>query len=595
GEGTAEPAPLPLVLSARTPTALAARARQLADRGPDRAPQDIARSLATTRSTFEHRAVVVSGTREALTALADGRPTADVVSGTATARGGHAFLFTGQGAQRIGMAREWYAAFPEFARALDEVCVHFEEPLRRTVRELLLAEEPVEPVAVEAEKHAAGPGPMSVTDTAFAQPALFAVEVALFRLLAAWDVRPTHLVGHSIGELTAAHVAGVLSLRDACRLVAARGRLLGALPGGGAMVSVQASEETVLPLLAGHEDRVAIAAVNGPASVVLSGAADILTPVVAALRDRGHRTRPLRVSHAFHSPLVDPALDAFRAVAEEIDYQVPHLPVVSGVTGRLADPADLCSAGYWVRQLRDAVRFHDAVSTLRAAGVTDFCELGPDTVLASAAAECLAAGGAEREAGTLTVSVARRGRPAVRTLLTALAELHVRGRDVAWARMTAGGLSVDLPTSPFEHRRLWLEPGRGGRGGSSAAPGQRPLDHPLLGAGVELPGDQGMVCTGQVSAAGATGWLGDHAVLGTVLLPGAALLDMALRAGREVGSPRVEELTVEVPLVVPRDAAVPLRVVVSGPEPGTGQRSVELYAPQPGGEGQEPSWTRHAT
>ncbi|MEU7230545.1 type I polyketide synthase [Streptomyces chrestomyceticus] len=595
GEGTAEPAPLPLVLSARTPTALAARARQLADRWPDRAPQDIARSLATTRSTFEHRAVVVSGTREALTALADGRPTADVVSGTATARGGHAFLFTGQGAQRIGMAREWYAAFPEFARALDEVCVHFEEPLRRTVRELLLAEEPVEPVAVEAEKHAAGPGPMSVTDTAFAQPALFAVEVALFRLLAAWDVRPTHLVGHSIGELTAAHVAGVLSLRDACRLVAARGRLLGALPGGGAMVSVQASEETVLPLLAGHEDRVAIAAVNGPASVVLSGAADILTPVVAALRDRGHRTRPLRVSHAFHSPLVDPALDAFRAVAEEIDYQVPHLPVVSGVTGRLADPADLCSAGYWVRQLRDAVRFHDAVSTLRAAGVTDFCELGPDTVLASAAAECLAAGGAEREAGTLTVSVARRGRPAVRTLLTALAELHVRGRDVAWARMTAGGLSVDLPTYPFEHRRLWLEPGRGGRGGSSAAPGQRPLDHPLLGAGVELPGDQGMVCTGQVSAAGATGWLGDHAVLGTVLLPGAALLDMALRAGREVGSPRVEELTVEVPLVVPRDAAVPLRVVVSGPEPGTGQRSVELYAPQPGGEGQEPSWTRHAT
>ncbi|WP_371858783.1 type I polyketide synthase [Streptomyces chrestomyceticus] len=599
GPGPAEPAPLPLVLSARTPTALAARARQLADRWPDRAPQDIARSLATTRSTFEHRAVVVSGTREALAALADGRPTPDVVSGTATARGGHAFLFTGQGAQRIGMAREWYAAFPEFARALDEVCAHFEEPLRRTVRELLLAEEPVEPVAVEPvavepEKHAAGPGPVSVTDTAFAQPALFAVEVALFRLLAAWDIRPTHLVGHSIGELTAGHVAGVLSLRDACRLVAARGRLLGALPGGGAMVSVQASEETVLPLLAGHEDRVAVAAVNGPASVVLSGAADALTPVVAALRDRGHRTRPLRVSHAFHSPLVDPVLDAFRAVAEEIDYQVPHLPVVSGVTGRLADPADLCSAGYWVRQVRDAVRFHDAVSTLRAAGVTDFCELGPDTVLATSAAECLAAGGAEQEAGTLTVSVARRGRPAVRTLLTALAELHVRGRDVEWARMVAGGLSVDLPTYPFEHRRLWLEPGRGR---SAAAPGQRTLDHPLLGAGVELPGGQGMVCTGQVSAAGATGWLGDHAVLGTVLLPGAALLDMALRAGREVDSPRVEELTVEVPLVVPRDAAVPLRVVVSGPEPGTGQRSVEMYARQPGdgGEGREPSWTRHAT
>ncbi|WP_371859008.1 type I polyketide synthase [Streptomyces paromomycinus] len=634
GGGPAEPAPLPLVLSARTPTALAARARQLADRWPDRAPQDIARSLATTRSTFEHRAVVVSGSREALTALADGRPTPDVVSGTATARGGHAFLFTGQGAQRIGMAREWYTAFPEFARALDEVCAHFEEPLRRAVRELLLAGEPVavdpvdarpvavepvvvHPVAVEPERHAAGPGPVTdgiprqspLTDTAFAQPALFAVEVALFRLLAAWHVRPTHLVGHSIGELTAAHVAGVLPLRDACRLVAARGRLLGALPGGGAMVSVQASEGTVLPLLAGHEDRVAVAAVNGPASVVLSGAADALTPVVAALRERGHRTRPLRVSHAFHSPLVEPALDAFRAVAEEIDYQVPDLPVVSGVTGRLADPADLCSAGYWVRQLRGAVRFHDAVTTLRAAGVTDFCELGPDTVLATAAAECLAAGGAEQEAGTLTVSVARRGRPAVRTLLTALAELHVRGRGVEWARMVTDGLPVDLPTYPFEHRRLWLEPGRGGRGGSSAAPGQRPLDHPLLDAGVELPGDQGMVCTGQVSAAGATGWLGDHTVLGTVLLPGAALLDMALRAGREVGSPRVEELTVEVPLIVPRDAAVPLRVVVSGPEPGTGQRSVEMYALPPrdgrgngsvsrdgdGSTGQELSWTRHAT
>ncbi|MEU2792359.1 SDR family NAD(P)-dependent oxidoreductase [Streptomyces sp. NPDC007100] len=607
-DGSAEVAPL--VLSARTPTALAAHARRVADRCREYAPRDLAHSLATTRSMFEHRAVVISGTREALTALADGTPTPGIVSGITAPRGGLAFLFTGQGAQRPGMAQEWYETFPVFARALDEVCAHFEEPLRRTLRALLLTEPTPEPEPTPSPDHAPEPGheaepdttPLTepdaspLTDTAFAQPALFAVGVALFRLLESWGVRPTHLVGHSIGELTAAHVAGVLPLPDACRLVAARGRLLGALPAGGAMVSVQAPEEAVLPLLAGHAGQVAVAAVNSPASVVLSGAADALAPVVAALRDRGHRTRPLRVSHAFHSPLVDPALDAFRDVAEGIDYQVPSLPVVSGVTGRPADPADLCSAGYWVRQLREAVRFRDAVAAARTAGVTDFCELGPDTVLATAAAECLAAGGEEQEAGTLTVSVARRGRPAVRTLLTALAELHVRGREVGWDRMLAGGRQVDLPTYPFEHRRLWLEPDHGGgRRGAAARLGQRSLGHPLLGAGVELPGNQGMVFTGRISAAGATAWLNDHAVLGTVLLPGAALLDMALRAGREVGSPQVEELTVEVPLIVPRGATVPLRVVVGGPEPGTRQRPVEIFARRAGDEtGREPAWVRHA-
>ncbi|QKV75038.1 acyltransferase domain-containing protein [Amycolatopsis sp. Hca4] len=406
----------PLVpLSARSATALRAQAERL--RGVDAAPQDLAYSLAFTRATHDHRAVLVAGGDEldrALGVLADGGSDAAVVTGTADRDALLAVLFTGQGAQRVGMGRALYNRFPVYAEAFDAVCAHFGPELRAAFDDASLLDR-----------------------TEFTQPALFAVEVALFRLVSSWGVRPDFVAGHSIGEISAAHVAGVLSLEDACRLVAARASLMQALPVGGAMVSIAAPEGDVE-----LSEGVSIAAVNGPESVVISGDEAAVLEIAA----RFAKTKRLKVSHAFHSPLMDPMLDEFRAVAETLTYHPAEIPVVSNVTGALAEPF---TADYWVRHVREAVRFADGVSTLEAAGVGVFLELGPDGVLSS-----LVPGTA--------IPALRRDRDEERTLFTALARLHVSGVDLDWASLYAGsaGRAVPLPTYPFEHRRYWLEPAR---------------------------------------------------------------------------------------------------------------------------------------
>ncbi|NBH03120.1 acyltransferase domain-containing protein, partial [Amycolatopsis sp. SID8362] len=385
---------------------------------------DVGHSLATGRSAFDHRAVVLADdaedARRLLTALADGEPSASVVEGTA-GHGRTAFLFAGQGAQRLGMGRELYGAYPVFAEALDAVL----DGLAGSVREVLFGAD------------------ADVLDrTEFAQPALFAVEVALFRLLESWGVRPDFLAGHSIGEIAAAHVAGVLSLADACTLVEARGRLMQALPSGGVMVSVRAAEADVTPLLV---DGVAIAAVNGPESVVLSGEED----AVLALAEKFEKAKRLKVSHAFHSPLMDPMLDEFRAVVEGLEFAEPRIPVVSTVTGALT--GEFSSPEYWVNHVRAAVRFGDAVTALAAAGVTTFAELGPDGVASALAEENLGGHPA------VLVPLLRRDRDERTAVLTALARLHVAGVPAGWAGFFTGARRVDLPTYPFEHQRFWPE------------------------------------------------------------------------------------------------------------------------------------------
>jgi acyl transferase domain-containing protein/acyl carrier protein len=445
---------VPVVLSARTPAALAAQAGPWADRltGPDAPPLvDVGWSSAVSRAALEHRAVVLAADAAALDAglraLAAGDDSPLVVTGAVNPRPKVAYLFSGQGAQRPGMGRELYEAFPVFAAALDEVCAVLDPHLPGPLRPVLFAEPGT-------------PGAELLDRTEYTQAAIFAVEVALFRLLSAWGVRPDAVAGHSIGEFAAAHAAGVLSLADAAELVAARGRLMQALPDGGAMCAVAATEAEVLASLGDHADRVCVAAVNGPAAVVLSGAGDAVEELAAQWAARGVRTRRLTVSHAFHSPLMDPVLDDLAAVAARLEHRAPTVPMVSTVTGAPVDAAELGDPAYWVRHARDAVRFADAVAALRTQGCTGYVEIGPDGVLTALTRAVLAedapAGGRE----PLVVPTLRKDRPEPAALLRAVAALHAHGVGPDWSALYAGvgARRVDLPTYVFDRQRYWPEP-----------------------------------------------------------------------------------------------------------------------------------------
>ncbi|WP_159056423.1 type I polyketide synthase, partial [Streptomyces sp. DSM 15324] len=426
---------VPWVVSARSRAALRAQAGRLAEFVADAGVLDVAGvggALVRSRSVFEHRAVVWGADRAELLAglgaVAAGESAAGVVTGEVGEGGRTAFLFAGQGSQRLGMGRELYEEYPVFADAFDAVCAHLDADLEVSLSEVVFGQ--------EAER---------LNRTEYAQPALFALEVALFRLLESWGVRPDVLAGHSIGEIAAAHVAGVWSLADACRLVAARGRLMQALPEGGAMAAVQASEDEVLPLLG---DEVGIAAVNGPRSVVISGASEWVEEIAEHFRGQGRKVTALRVSHAFHSPLMEPMLDDFRAVAEELSYERPQLPVVSTVTGAPVTD-ELMSPQYWVEHVRRTVRFADAVATLAGQTVTRFLELGPDGTLATLAQD--SATGDDR----LFVPVLRKDRPEVGALVAAVAAVFAGGAEVDWSALFPADGWVELPTYAFQHRRYW--------------------------------------------------------------------------------------------------------------------------------------------
>ncbi|EST20286.1 hypothetical protein N566_28255, partial [Streptomycetaceae bacterium MP113-05] len=549
---------LPAVLwpvSAKTAAGVAAQAARLtadASADHDRQPADVGYSLATTRAALEHRAVAV-GTgpgelRAALTALAAGETDAPGVVRGRTVGGPVAFMFSGQGSQQAGMGRDLYTAFPVFATALDEVCAHFDSGGGPALRGVMFEDGEL------------------LDRTEHTQPALFALEVALYRLLEHWGVRPDHLVGHSIGELAAAHVAGALSLSDACRLVAARGRLMQALPAGGAMVAVRATEDEVAPLLG---DGVSLAAVNSTGSVVLSGDEDAVLRAAGEFADR--TTRRLTVSHAFHSARMDPMLRDFRAVAESVEHRTPRVPVVSNLTGEVVEEF---TADHWVRHVREAVRFAGGVATLRSLGTRRFVELGPSGPLSAAVAD-------DVPGECVVQPLQGKDTPGTTALLQGLARLWTAGVPVDWHRFHegTGAGRVDLPTYAFQHRRLWLD-----------VPITRPDDadaHAFLGAGRDRADAGGTVFHGELSVR-THPWLADHRVAGRILVPGTAFLELALRAGALTDCPRVDELVLAAPLALEETGRVALQVVV-GAADEAGHRTVTGYART----GDDAPWTRH--
>ncbi|PWK63506.1 polyketide synthase 12 [Streptomyces sp. CG 926] len=579
-ESAAPTAPLPvtpLLLSAHDEDALRAQADRLVGWLRDRhevPATDVAHSLATRRAGLEFRAAVVSDDHEeavsALAAFAAGDTPRALLRGTA-GEGALAVLFPGQGSQRPGMGQELYAAFPAFARAFDEVCAHVDPLLGRPLRESVFSG-----------------GRDELDRTAVTQPALFALEVALFRLLESWGVVPDYLLGHSVGEISAAHVAGVLNLADASRLVTARGRLMQALPAGGAMLAVQAQEHeaaaAVTAVLGDRAHTVDIAAVNGPRSVVLSGTAEGIKALTAHFAEAGRRIRALGVSHAFHSSLMEPMLDEFAELVDGLTFAPPRIPVVSNLTGAVLGADEIADPRYWVRHARHTVRFADGIAALADAGVTGLLELGPDATLTTMAEDCPGL----PEEGVRT-SLLRRDRPEPQALLTALAAAHVHGVTVDWNAVFegTGARAADLPTYAFQRTAYWPSESGTERGDVSSA-GLESVGHPLLGAMVSQASGGDVLFTGEISLT-AQPWLADHRILDAALFPGTGFLELALWAGERLDAGHVEELVVHSPLILPDLGAVTVQVAVGGAT-DTGHRPVTVYSRPSAGT----AWTKHA-
>ncbi|MFI9274493.1 type I polyketide synthase [Kitasatospora sp. NPDC052896] len=575
-EPESEPGPTSWPLSARSPAALRAQAARLHEQlagdavgGPG--PRAVARALALGRSAFAERAVLVGDGRDellgALAALAEDRPDVRVIRGSAP-RGGRrpVFVFPGLGAQWPGMAAELLDTSPVFAERMAACEKALAEYLDWSPIDLLRSGDPLDRVDV-------------------LQPVLFSVMVSLAEVWLAHGVRPAAVIGHSQGEVAAACVAGLLSLADAARVVALRSRALAGTSGGSAMATVLLTPDELAERLAGRHGSVSVAAVNGPRVAVVAGDAAGVAALLAELAEEGVLAWPMPVEYASHSAAVDGLRGELRAALAGISPGAGTIPMISTVGVGPVDARDL-TPDYWFRNLRGTVHFHPAIQQLLAAGHRTFLEVSPHPTLTFGIEDTVADAGAGE---AVVLGTLRREDGGARRLLVALGEAHVHGLAVDWRPLVADAPAgpVTLPSYPFQRQRYWLDAPPAG--GDVASAGQTALGHPLLTALVELPESGGLVCTGRLSLA-THPWLADHAVSGTVLLPGAAFLELVATAGARVGSPRVEELTLAAPLLLGPDDGVQLRLTVRGPDEA-GRRGVELHSRAEGGG----PWREHAS
>jgi polyketide synthase 12 len=575
GEGLALSAP-PLLLSAKSPQALAAAAGRLAaqlEASPQLDLGDVAHSLVGSRAAFAQRAAVTAAGREeavaALRALAAGRPHPAALGGRAGA-GKPAFLFPGQGSQWLGMGRELLAHSPAFAALMAECEQALEPFVEWSLRETIASEDGAWLDRVDV-----------------VQPALFATMVSLAGLWRAFGVEPGAVLGHSQGEIAAAVVAGALSLEDGARVSALRSQALAEVAGQGGMASLALPAEDVLGLIAPWGEALGIAAYNGPASTVVSGEAAALEQLLSSCEQRGLRARQIPVDYASHSAAVDAIEGRLLSDLDPIEPRQARVPIYSTLSGEAIDGAAL-DAGHWHRSLRQPVLFEQATRALLADGFSLFLEASPHPVLTMAVEETAEATAQPEPA--VALGSLRRGEGGIDRFAAALAAAHVHGAAIEWGPLLGGGKRVALPTYPFQRQRFWLEASAGLSDASSL--GQAATEHGLLGAAIDLVEDGSQVLTGRLSLQSHP-WLADHAVAGSPILPGVAFLELALRAGTELGAEQLRELVLEAPLEIPARGAVQLRVSAALAEGGY-QLAIHSR-PEPEGGAEPAPFDRHAS
>ncbi|WNG36077.1 type I polyketide synthase [Archangium violaceum] len=523
------------------------------------------------RSHFSQRAIVTAEStatlRERLEKLASGMAVPGVQEGqTVGAAPRVVFLFSGQGSQYVGMGRRLYETQPTFRSVLERCDELIRDRLGRSLLSVLYPE----------------PGATSPLDeTAFTQPALFAIEYALAELWRSWGITPSMVMGHSVGEYVAACVAGVLRWEDGLRLVLERGQLMQTRTVPGDMAAVFADESEVLAAIAAHRESVSIAAYNGPSEIVISGAREAMQEILGAITARGVKTRKLNTSHAFHSPLMEPMLDEFERVASQLAHQAPRITLVSNVTGRAAGQEVFSNPSYWRQHVRAPVRFSEGLRTLHERGATLFVEIGPSPILSGLGQRILPEG-----AVTFLPSL-QKNRDDWTPMLESLGALYVRGANVDWEGFDRdySRRRTSLPTYPFQRERFWIER-------SPRAHTTHPSRPSLLGRRMRSPALEQIVFESEFSASRLP-FLADHRIYGEVVVPGACHLAMALAAGLELfgaGPLMLKDVVFPQPLIVPEGQSRSVQLLLSTPcEPGT-PVSFRIVSAAEG----EPTWTEHA-